>query len=373
MFLRHRRAAQAFAEAWGSRRRTDDAEVGALMALARRVEDSATATPDPAFRESLREQLLASAGQTMVAGPPRRVLEPQPLSPGRRRARWAGALVAGALALVGSVSASASAVPGDILYPVKMGTEHVERTFAGDDQSLGRLYLTQAGTRLGEAEVLGQQNNTNARTRVSSALDAFSDSAERGSALLLGDPRRQVDPAAAEYVAAFAEDSTLRLNALLERLAPADRGSAERAVRTLADLGVDIGTACPECTGDTERVAESVDELLSDVQRTLVEGGPAAGAEEDGGTTGRQSETTREPGSSARDGSTKGQDGDSSEQPRQRTTAPPTESLPIIALPEAKPPSSVGDVLSPVVGAVLGDDRQEGLVPSVLGVLGLRR
>ncbi|TSD68354.1 DUF5667 domain-containing protein [Aeromicrobium piscarium] len=372
MFLRHRRAAQAFADAWGSRRRPDDAEVSALVALARRVEVSATADPDPVFRDGLREQLLASAGQTMVAGPPRRVFEPQPLSPGRRRARWAGAVVAATLALVGSVSASASAVPGDILYPVKMGTERVERTFAGDDQSLGRLYLTQAGTRLGEAEVLGQQSNTNARTRVSSALDAFSDSAERGSALLLGTAGRQVDPADADYVAAFAEDSTVRINALLERLAPADRGSAERAVRTLADLGVDIGTACPECTGDTERVAESVDDLLSDVQRTLVEGGPAAGTE-DGGEPGRQSDATGEPGTTTRGGSPSGGDTGSSEQPRPRTTAPPIESLPIIALPEAKPPSSVGDVLSPVVGAVLGDDRQEGLVPSVLGVLGLRR
>ncbi|OUZ08621.1 hypothetical protein BHE97_13190 [Aeromicrobium sp. PE09-221] len=371
MFIR-RRAAQAFADAWGSRRRPDDAEIGALVALARRLEVSATAHPDPAFREGLREQLIAAAGQTMVAGPPRRVVEGQPVSPGRRRARWAGAVVAATLALVGSVSASASAVPGDILYPVKMGTEHVERTFAGDDKSLGRLYLTQAGTRLGEAEVLGQQSNTNARTRVSSALEAFSDSAERGSALLLGGTSRQIDPTDAEYVAAFAEDSTLRLNALLERLSLADRASAERAVRTLADLGVDIGTVCPECTGDTERVAESVDNLLSDVQRTLAEGGPGA-TTEDAGRTGQPSEGAGQSGTIGRDGSPSGGDSGSSEQPRPRTTAPPIESLPIIALPEAKPPSSVGDVLSPVVGAVLGDDRQEGLVPSVLGVLGLRR
>lgn len=372
MFLRHRSAAQAFADAWGSRRRTDDAEVRALVALAHRVEDSATAAPDPHFREGLRAQLLASASHAMVVGPPRRVLEPRPLTPGRRRARWAGALAAGTLALVGSVSASASAVPGDILYPVKMGTEHVERTFAGDDQSLGRLYLTQASTRLGEAETLGQQNTTNARTRVSSALDAFSDSAERGSALLLGDPRQQVATADAEYIAAFAEDSTLRLNALLERLAPTDRGSAERAVRTLADLGVDIGTACPECTGDTERVAESVDELLSDVQRTLTEGGPAETTEQPG-ESGRPSGDRTPSGSASGGGSgSDGSSGDSGGTSPKRT-APPQESLPIIAVPEPKAPSSVGDVLSPVVGAVLGDDKQEGLVPSVLGVLGLRR
>ncbi|RLV56322.1 hypothetical protein D9V41_07810 [Aeromicrobium phragmitis] len=366
MFARRHRVAQAFENAWTSRRRTDDARVRELVATAELLTRSATAEPDPAFQQELRTRLLTAAPSTMVAGAPDRTAL-LPATPPRRRGRVAAVLAAAALAIVGSVGASANAVPGDILYPVKLGTENVERTLARSDDARGRVVLEQATTRLAEAEVLSSQDASNARTRISSALDSFSEDALEGSALLLGNPNGPVDEQHAQEVADFADDSAARLSALLERLAPADRVSAERAVQALASLGVDLQTACPQCARDSQRVAQTVDQLLTDVQRTLVEE-PAAPIPDPSAPP-----TPNAPVPTPGDQPPEGQlDTEAPSAPALPAPAEPDKGKPVIALPEPSMPTSLGDVVSPVVGIVLGDDRQVGLVPSLLGVLGLR-
>lgn len=356
MFARHRRAAQAFEDAWGSRRRIADPRVSELLVTAERITRAASAEPDQHFRDSLRAELLEAAPRTMVVGAPQAPTRtPVPATPRRRRIATVAAAMA--IAIVGSVGASATAVPGDILYPVKLGTENVERTLARSDDSRGRVILEQATTRLSEAEVLSTQDASNARTRIASALDAFSESAMQGSALLLGDPRRNVDEQSAQLVATFTDDSAARLSALLSRLAPSDRASAERAVQTLASLGADLDTACPACLRDSQQVAQSVDELLADVQRSLAE--PPA----------LPTPATEPPPDPAEP--PQPEPSPSPEAPAPTAPAAP-QGKPVIALPEPSMPESLGDIVSPIVGIVLGDDRQVGLVPSLLGVLGLR-
>ncbi|MFD1858993.1 hypothetical protein EHW97_14535 [Aeromicrobium camelliae] len=367
MFARRHRAAQAFENAWASRRRPDDARVRELVTVADLLARSATAEPDPKFQQELRTRLLTAAPSTMVAGAPDRTAL-IPAAPPRRRGRVAAVLAAAAIAIVGSVGASANAVPGDILYPVKLGTESVERTLARSDEARGRVVLEQATTRLTEAEVLSTQDASNARTRISSALDAFSENALDGSALLLGNPNGSVDQQNAQEVADFADDAAARLSALLERLAPDDRVSAERAVQALASLGVDLQTACPQCARDTQRVAQTVDQLLADVQRTLVED-PAPPATEDPAAPSGPDTSAPSPDAEPPEGQL---DQKAPQAPAPTTPAEPDKGKPVIALPEPSMPTSVGDVVSPVIGIVLGDDRQVGLVPSLLGVLGLR-
>lgn len=367
MFARRHRAAQALESAWATRRRPDDARVRELVATADLLARAATAEPDPQFQQELRTRLLTAAPSTMVVGAPDRTAL-IPATPPRRRGRVAAVLAAAALAIVGSVGASANAVPGDILYPVKLGTENIERTLARSDEARGRVVLEQASTRLTEAEVLSTQDASNARTRISSALDSFSEDALEGSALLLGNPNGPVDEQNAQEVAEFADDSAARLSALLERLAPGDRVSAERAVQALANLGVDLQTACPQCARDSQRVAQTVDQLLADVQRTLVEQ-PAPPAADDPSVPTAPDAPAPTPDAEPPEGQF---DGQAPQAPAPTAPAEPDKGKPVIALPEPSMPTSVGDVVSPVIGIVLGDDRQVGLVPSLLGVLGLR-
>ncbi len=90
-----------------------------------------------------------------------------PLRKLRPRSRWSKGIAAGGLtvgvaagAFSGVAAASTDALPGDSLYPLKLGMEDLKRGMADEDADRGELYLDQASNRLSEARRLMERGRT---------------------------------------------------------------------------------------------------------------------------------------------------------------------------------------------------------------------
>ncbi|MFF4329821.1 DUF5667 domain-containing protein [Streptomyces sp. NPDC048387] len=85
----------------------------------------------------------------------------------RPRSRWSKGIAAGGLtvgvaagAFSGVAAASTDALPGDSLYPVKLGMEDLKLGLADEDADRGELYLDQASNRLSEARRLMERGRS---------------------------------------------------------------------------------------------------------------------------------------------------------------------------------------------------------------------
>jgi hypothetical protein len=143
---------------------------GALRAAG---QSSMLPTPDPAFRDALRQRLVAVA--TVQADLPvtTRVRERGLGSISYRMQRRVAGLT-GAVAIATSFAgvgvAAAHSLPGDPFYGVKRATESVQLWTARGDEAKGKKHLEFAATRLAEARSLPANSSHLASTL--SAMDA---------------------------------------------------------------------------------------------------------------------------------------------------------------------------------------------------------
>ena len=135
----------------------EDALVARLHALAPHLDGE----PAAEFRAATRARLVAMAAVRAPAPEPvsgfRRLLavRASDATPSRFRTRLTAGLAGAALtvtALATLVAVADEAGPGDVLYPLKRGTEQAQLAVAGD--SRGQTLLDFAGTRLDELESL---------------------------------------------------------------------------------------------------------------------------------------------------------------------------------------------------------------------------
>ncbi|WP_332664186.1 DUF5667 domain-containing protein [Aeromicrobium sp.] len=340
--------AQSFEEAWSGRHTPDDEHIAELVRFAEALCEAAVAEPSPMFRDSLRSRLMVEAETVLVPMPattrPAPVRETHPV---RRRVAGLTAAMVACAGVVGIVASSASAVPGEMLYPVKRTVESVELTLHRDDASRGSFQLRQASERLAEARELSAKSGST--DLIAKTLEDFSSQAESGSTSLFSDFTGNGEKKSIRVVNDFAIESTAGLSALSSQLPPGAADSFEAATATISDLAIQASSLCSACTtGDLQKLASSVTALTA-------------------GATGSSDSTGSKPSTSSdKDDSTPGPGA---------TTAAPTEK-PIVALPlpTTSPTTespSLSDLTDPVVGAVLGDENQEGLIPGLLnGLLG---
>jgi hypothetical protein len=321
--------AQSFEEAWSGRTPGDE-HIAELVRFVEGLCEAAVAEPSPMFRESLRTLLMTEAETVLV---------PQPDKARTVRRRVAGltaAMVASA-GVIGIVASSASAVPGEMLYPVKRSVESVELTLHRDDASRGSLQLAQASERLAEARELSA--NGGSERLIVETLDDFSAQAGSGSASLFSDFTDSGEKKSILTVNDFAITATANLSALSSQLPPAADDSFDAATEAISDLATQASSLCSTCTtGDLQQLVSAVDGL------SLSPGSPT-------GSDNKKSSSKSE-----------------SESPK---TAAPTEK-PIVILPTTGPTTkspSISDVTDPAIGAVLGDENQEGLIPGLLSGL----
>lgn len=139
------------------------------------------------------------------------------------------ALIAVLLLSSGVIYASAGALPGDALYPVKTAIEDIRLTVSLSDASDARLRLTFADRRLGEATALLEKN------RLEGAKEALADYAvQLEAALAFLSEEDGLSPDEQMTLARFAATSLVRheaqLAARLDRVPQAARMDIERAL-----------------------------------------------------------------------------------------------------------------------------------------------
>lgn len=336
--------AEVFADALEGRGHRNS-DVQELVRLAESLCEAAV-DPSPDFVLSLRSELMADASSVLVVAPkPVRTATARPVAhPVRRRLAAATAAVLATAGMVGIVSSSAQALPGEMLYPVKRGVESVQLTVHRSDASRGEFQLAQATERLAEAKSLANKDDSRSEELVVQSLTDFADEASAGSESLFSDYADGGNDASINKVNSFATASSTTLSALSGKLSPDAEGVFKLAASTVTDLAAQATALCAECQ-DAELTS------LANTVSTIVKQGGAApsSTEKKTPTVGTATSAPSTPGAISL-----------SPEPLPGTTLPPTSK-----------PQDPGSVTKPIVGALLGDDDQVGLVPGLLdGLLG---
>lgn len=351
--------AQSFEDALNGAAPRDE-HLADLVRFAEGICEAAVVEPSQPFRDSLRAQLMTEAATTLVAMPPeprQAVSTSSSRSPLRRRVATVTAALVVVAGGAGLVASSASALPGDMLYPLKRTVETVELQLHRDDASRGSFQLDRAAERLAEA----RQLNTDGRSTalIADTLDDFSDSAEDGSSRLFTEYSATGEEETIRTVNDFVAASSADLSELSTALPEEAADAFEAAKAAVTDLASEASTLCGSCARpDTlpllDRAKESGTKESSRKPSTTSNRVP--------GGVGSGSAPSTEPGAPVAP-----QPAASSSAPKAPAPAAPTTKAPV---PTPKAPS-LTDVTDPLLGGLLGDETQEGLVPGLLnGLLG---
>lgn len=223
--------------------------VGALRSVPEPVADAT-------FVATLRDRLVAEAESVLAAAAAERGntderLQLRPRTPHTKRHRRRLAAVVSGVALVGVSTtvavASQSALPGDGLYPVKRGLESAHAQLTFDRAARGRVLLDSASTRLDEAQQLSREHAD--PSRVSDALDAFTQQTIDGSDLLVADYQATGDRSSMTTLRTFTAASMDRLELLQSQVPPQSHAALLRAAQALDQVQQTSVHACAACDG----------------------------------------------------------------------------------------------------------------------------
>ena len=247
---------------WPSSRpgRRDDAMVDALGERLRAMGEAVE--PREEFRTALRTSLITQAATvlTPVTPSPPSVRTAAAARVGsRRRMVIATAFIATTLGLGGVSSASASALPGEALYPFKRAGEQVELAFHRDLADRGAFHLELAERRLDEARQLAADGPESAEL-ATKAVREFELAAAAGTA---------------DLVAAFRDDNTLTSILTLNRFA----ARTEPLLAALATQLPDGGSVALTDARDRLETIESRSEELCPTCGGLPDDGPSTPSE----------------------------------------------------------------------------------------------
>jgi uncharacterized membrane protein YgcG len=191
-------------------------EVRSLVAVAAALEPAQRATPDPAFRFQLRNQLvdIASGRNSFGARARGRFVAINERLRRNLRVLVSTGLAAALLAGSGAtLAAASSALPGDALYPVKLFRESAQLAISsGASEGLKRL--TFARTRLHEIRGL-EERGTRDPSLYIATLDRMDSLTQTGSTLLIEAVRHGAKPAMLQSVTGFASIQQQDLQVLL--------------------------------------------------------------------------------------------------------------------------------------------------------------
>ena len=362
MNRRLRDEAQAFDEAWNSRARGSagagqtpwDHEVADLVACAEQLCEAAVAEPSAEFRTALRTRLMTEAGTVLAPAATRSQPVPRPplrtsLAFRRRLAGATAALVSSA-GFVGLVGASAEALPGEMLYPVKRGVENVELAFHKDDVARGEYRLEQASERLAEAWRLTEDSSPQSREHIAGTLSDFAAQAKDGSGALFRAYGHNGSVESITVVNDFSASAAADL-AQLSGKVPSDADEAfQAATSTVSQLVTKASSLCTSCgTADVSGLVDAVSSL--------------------NGPPGTVTDPVKNPDVTPDDIDT------GIQVPVDKSTLPV---LPEIEIPDlqitpttpssspTKSPTKVKEITDPVVGGLLGSEDDPGLVDGLL-------
>ncbi len=223
-----------------------------LVAQLRAVEPPA---PRPEFSATLREDLMAAADTLLLPSEDTRRLT---LPPRRTRRDRRIAVLVGAAALVGASTslavAAQSALPGEMLYPLKRVLEDAGTGAALNEQARGVSLLESATDRLTEVTALLRTGDLREGRTVAATLVDFSDQSLEASEVLLADYVETGDETAVLELRDFAATSMEAL-AQVEAMLPEEaQAELQQAAEVLAEIDVAAAQACPSCGGGITQI-----------------------------------------------------------------------------------------------------------------------
>ncbi len=223
----------------------DAGELGHLADLAHALgEHVELATPSPAFREALRQQLLVAPAPAPapadlgLAERARRFVEERATELAESgRAVAAAATGAAVVAAGGTVGVAQQSLPGDLLHPVKDLTEDLRLAFTSGDAERGRLHLAFAEERIRELEDgVGRLS----ADLIADTLDRLDEQVLAGANDLLNAFQDSADALLVAELRAFTTDAGPRLHALADLVPPEVAGRLDASVEVLRRVEVQI-------------------------------------------------------------------------------------------------------------------------------------
>jgi hypothetical protein len=277
-----RRSAEADAFDAALRGATPSPELEPLLRTVAALDAAADEAPRPQFSADLRERLMAEAGTVLQPRPAVPVAAP---SRGTRR-RLAG-VVATAVTVAGGaglVASSASALPGEVLYPVKRGTEQVQKSLRLSDSARGAFELQQATRRLAEVEALAERDGS--QEQVDEALVDFEKVARSGTDRLMDAYRDDQDKATLQQVDRFVAQAAPTIEDLADGAPGTEDEVVTRVQRLVDELTGTVDRTCPTCLSQESR------RLADEVQRRVGGGSEPRSARSHEQVVGRAPSTT---------------------------------------------------------------------------------
>jgi hypothetical protein len=216
------------------------AQLEPLLSLAARLQGAQSLRASPEFKERallrLRSQAAAPTSQPVLKRrKPSLPRSKYRIQPGLAF-RWAAtALVILVIAFMGTLAASARALPGDLLYPVKRAQEQVRLTLTTDVVEQAGLHLEYANRRIAEAAVLIERGQTQALDQV------LADYQQRltSEGILLQSTGEQPSNQQAELASQILEEMNgleNQLNALSSQAPPAAQDDIQSALAVTLDV-----------------------------------------------------------------------------------------------------------------------------------------
>lgn len=232
-----------------------DARLADCLDLVTMMRDLAPPEPAPEFTAALREQLMAAADTLLLPSDDTQRLTLPPRRTARDRRI---AAVVGGFAVVGASTslavAASSALPGEMLYPLKRAMENAETGIHLSDEAKGTSLLANATDRLAEVTALSRTSDLGEGAMIAETLNTFSDQSLLASDLLLADYAENGDDASIEELREFTSTSMETL-AELEALVPEEaRDELVHAAQVLGDIDDAAARACPGCSGGITQV-----------------------------------------------------------------------------------------------------------------------
>lgn len=267
-----------------------DARYSDLLDVVGALRDAPPVEARPEFVANLRERLMVAAETELVPIDVARLTLPTRNTSRDRRI----AAAVGGLALVGATTSMAmaaqSALPGDVLYPVKRAIENIHTGVVMGENQKGSTLLADASGRLDEVTQLSRGGDVQDQMAVADTLNAFTDQSAEASDLLLSDYADHGNRASVEELRAFAATSLDELTAVEPQVPDEARDELFHAAQVLIQIDAAAHQACPACSGgitkippiyapvssgfDYSGVQESADKGAAATPPRVTQGGP---------------------------------------------------------------------------------------------------
>ncbi|MCW2792506.1 MAG: hypothetical protein JWO76_1604 [Nocardioides sp.] len=253
VFAARRRADEFAALVEGTSTGGPDVRFADLLELVGALREAPAVGPRPEFVTDLRERLLLAAEADLV--PSRAATETARLTlPPRhsKRDRRIAAAVGG-IALVGATTSMAmaaqSALPGDVLYPIKRVIENAQTGVAVGEGQKGETLLANAAGRLDEVSELSRSRGAGDSLAIADTLNDFTEQATEASDLLLSDFAQSGHESSIADLRDFTASSLDQLTSLAPAVPSEARDELLHAAHVLLQIDAAAEQACPACGG----------------------------------------------------------------------------------------------------------------------------